>query len=173
MDAAVQDLMSLLNEEITDLKETLGEETRETDENEVQRLMESDDRVLGRLERLAGGLVVPDVGGGENQEAVKKAERLVGKLAVLREREIRARLNVVFLEEMRKGGDLHGVQEVQAELDDLYTQIPTVARGAAYNEFFQPLLELLDTARQSRGENWAVGGEYVFFFPPPHVCTSC
>lgn len=173
IEAQVSDLLGLLGEEVADLRATLSADNLAGDQQEVGRLLESDDRVLARLEGLAAGLVVPDEGGGEAAEAMRRAEGLVETLARLQEAEIRARLDRVYLETAAKGGRERGggEEELKEEIDGLYTEIPTVAKGAAYNEFFRPLLQLLEKARDSRGENWAQGGEYVCtptHSPAPH-----
>jgi len=154
---AVDDLVGMLNEEVADLRETVFPHAKEV--KEVQKILESDDRVLARLQQLAGKLVVAE--DGEMDEVVGRVEALVEKLARLETSAVRKRLDHVFLAFDAEEGDDESTDALQHEIDALYADIPTVARGVAYNQFLAPLVSKISSARKERGENWVVGGEYI------------
>ncbi|KAF8527817.1 hypothetical protein BDD12DRAFT_870542 [Trichophaea hybrida] len=152
------DLVGMMNEEVTDLRETVYPHAKEVEE--VEKVLESDDRVLSRLQQLAGGLVVGE--DEEMNEVVGRVETLVEKLAQLETSAIRKRLDNVFLTYDSEDGEGDAsLDALQREIDALYADIPTVARGAAYNQFLAPLVSKISSMRKQRGENWVVGGEYI------------
>jgi len=77
---------------------------------------------------------------------------------------VRKRLERVFREKVSAGGCTERMPEeveLQREIDSLYAEIPTVAQGAAYNQFLAPLMASIATAAKDKGENWVLGGEYI------------
>lgn len=70
-------MLSILKEEIVDLKQYMKE--RAVDVEGVNKMLESDDRVLGRLERLAGGVVVGVDDGQDAKEILERVTALVKK----------------------------------------------------------------------------------------------
>ncbi|KAF8251377.1 hypothetical protein K440DRAFT_614488 [Wilcoxina mikolae CBS 423.85] len=152
------DLVGMMNEEVTDLRETVYPHAKEVEE--VEKVLESDDRVFARLQRLAGELVIGE--DEEMDEVVGRVEALVEKLAQLETSAVRKRLDNVFLAYDSEDGEGDtSLDALQHEIDALYADIPTVARGAAYNQFLAPLVSKISSARKQRGENWVVGGEYI------------
>jgi hypothetical protein len=166
MAAAVDDLLGIMKEEVADLRQTVTD--KEAEIEDVSKVLESDDRVLARLGRLAGELVVPEnEEDAEGKEALKRIEALVEKLAMLQEREVRTRLDRIYLETLAstpkpdEENDPAAIEALNVEIHSLYHEIPAVIRGAAYNSYLQPLHAAISAARRSRGENWIVGGEYI------------
>jgi hypothetical protein len=161
--AAVDDLIGILKEEVADLRETLTDQVRDADQ--IQAVLESDDRVLARLERLSEGLVVPEDDDDSGAE-VARVQGLVEKLAVMEGAAIRSKLDRVFLENSTGVGEETetGQEELdglRAGIDSLYGDIPVVAQGAARAQFLTPLIASITTARMRRGDNWAIGGDYI------------
>ncbi|KAI5843237.1 hypothetical protein BZA05DRAFT_410964 [Tricharina praecox] len=159
--AARDDLVGILREEVADLRDSLGDNEKEAEE--VERVLLGDDRVLLRLEKLAAGLVVAQEEDTQ-EEVVERMQGLIARLAAVETRAVRKRLERVFREKVSAGeGAERGPEEVelQKEIDSLYAEIPTVAQGAAYNQFLAPLMVTIAAATKDRGENWALGGEYI------------
>ncbi|TGZ80042.1 hypothetical protein EX30DRAFT_67975 [Ascodesmis nigricans] len=164
LQAAIDDLVGILNEEATDLRATvMGEMLAEREE--VREMLERDDRWIERLERLAEEFVMPEEGEMGWGEEVKEVVRLCETLVGLEGEVVRARLDRVFLEAVEEGveGMVEGVgvEEVAAEIEGLHQEIPAVCRGAVFSEFLGPVVKREEREREKRGENWAVGGEYL------------
>lgn len=73
--AAIDDLLGILREEVADFKQNT--KTSAIDLESIGKMLESDDRVLGRLGRLADGVIVS----GGDEEA--KENEVFGRVTVL------------------------------------------------------------------------------------------
>ncbi|KAL7276570.1 hypothetical protein RUND412_000450 [Rhizina undulata] len=171
LQAAVDDVLGILKEEIADLQ--AGMKDAGVDLEGAEKLLESDDRVLGRLERLAGGIVVPsEENDAEEREVIEKISTLVKKLSELSALSLRTRLDRLFLIHYPRlpGNDDSTteevdptVEELKRDLESLYTEIPSVAEMAAQDEFLRPVLEEIEKngARKESDRTWGMGGEYI------------
>lgn len=162
LQAALAELAGVLGEEVADLRATAVAPGALA--APVTAMLAGDDRVLARLQRLAAGVADAAAEGGDDA-AVARVEALATQLAALETRAVRRRLDATFLSYPPPAAtaplDLPDPPALQAEVDALYAEIPAVARGAAYNEFLEPLLARRAAARATRSDAWAVGGAYV------------
>ena len=147
----------------------------------VNKMLESDDRVLARLERLAGGVIVGD-GGDDGKEVVERVTALVKKqepFSILPHREfanafyrlsalsaiaLKTRLDRIFLEVAGSHNSANNdpeADELQKDLESLYAEIPSVAEMAAEQEFLQPVLDEVHKGRMKASEGLRLGGTYV------------
>ncbi|KAG0634060.1 hypothetical protein HOY80DRAFT_1025974 [Tuber brumale] len=159
--AAIDDLLSILKEEITDLKQYMKESA--VDVEGVNKMLESDDRVLARLERLAGGVIVGG-DGDDGKEVVERVTALVKKLSILSATALKTRLDRIFLEVAGSHNSENSdpeVEELQKDLESLYAEIPSVAEMAAEQEFLQPVLDEVHKGRMKASEGLRLGGKYI------------
>lgn len=156
LQAALAELAGVLGEEVADLRATVASPGALA--APVTAVLAGDDRVLARLQRLAAGVADAAADNGADA-AVARVEALATQLATLETRAVRRRLDTVFLSFPPPAPP--APPALQAEVDTLYADIPAVARGAAYNEFLEPLLAKRAAARAARTDAWAVGGAYV------------
>lgn len=75
--ATIDDLLGILREEVADFKH--GTKTSAIDLDSVGKMLESDDRVLGRLGRLADGVIVSGGEGTTENEVFERVTVLVRK----------------------------------------------------------------------------------------------
>ncbi|CUS13648.1 unnamed protein product [Tuber aestivum] len=161
LQAAIDDLLSILKEEIVDLKQYTKESA--VDVEGVNKMLESDDRVLARLERLAGGVIVGD-GGDDGKEVIGRVTALVKKLSTLSATALKTRLDRIFLEvagsHISENNDPEA-EELQKDLESLYAEIPSVAEMAAEQVFLQPVLDEVHKGRMKASSGLRLGGTYI------------
>lgn len=75
--ATIDDLLGILREEVADFKH--GTKASAIDLEGVEKMLESDDRVLGRLGRLADGVIVSGDEGIKENEVFERVTALVRK----------------------------------------------------------------------------------------------
>lgn len=75
--AAIDDLLGILREEVADFKH--GTKASAIDLDGAGKMLESDDRVLGRLGRLADGIIVGGNEGSKENEVFERVTVLVRK----------------------------------------------------------------------------------------------
>ncbi|RPA93143.1 hypothetical protein L873DRAFT_1855405 [Choiromyces venosus 120613-1] len=165
LQAAIDDLLSILKEEIVDLKQYMKESA--IDAEGVNKMLESDDRVLARLERLAGGVIVGD-DGDDGKEVVERVTALstnaFHRLSTLSATALKTRLDRIFLEVAGSHNAENNdpeAEELQKDLESLYAEIPSVAEMAAEQEFLQPVLDEVHRGRMKASEGLRLGGTYI------------
>ncbi|PWW77901.1 hypothetical protein C7212DRAFT_362492 [Tuber magnatum] len=161
LQAAIDDLLSILKEEIVDLKQYMKESA--VDVEGVNKMLESDDRVLARLERLAGGVVVGG-DGDDGKEVVERSTNVFRRLSTLSAAALKTRLDRIFLEVAGSHNSENndpGAEELQKDLESLYAEIASVAEMAAEQEFLQPVLDEVHKGQIKASEGLRLGGTYV------------
>lgn len=121
-------------------------------------MLKGNDRLLARVESLAGELEVQDDHGED--AIMERTKKLAAKLAEFRAEEIRCRLDRIFLEnapnEFKMGQqhkdydtELTG-QSFEQQLSSLYPEISVVAKGSIDQNFVEPVMEQLSQGRERR-----------------------
>ncbi|KAI5841022.1 hypothetical protein DFP73DRAFT_586474 [Morchella snyderi] len=164
--AAIDDLLGILREEVADFKKN----TRASVDLEgVEKMLHSDDRVLGRLSRLADGVIVSGNEVAEDNEVVERVTVLVEKLSMLSATSLKARLDRMFLEIVNprnitntaNNPDTDAVAELKQDLESLYSEIPSVAQMAAEQEYLRPVIREVENGKKKASEGLQVGGAYI------------
>ncbi|KAH0608398.1 uncharacterized protein H6S33_001532 [Morchella sextelata] len=165
--AAIDDLLGILREEVADFKQNT--KASSVDLEGVEKMLRSDDRVLGRLGRLADGVIVSGDEGAEGNEVVERVTVLVKKLSMLSAASLKARLDRMFLEIVNPKNntnsadnpDADAIAELKQDLESLYSEIPSVAQMAAEQEYLRPVIKEVENGKKKASEGLQVGGAYI------------
>ncbi len=116
----------------------------------VTETLKGDDRLLTRLEGLAGDLKEEDDKVGDS--IAERTRKLSAKLADFTAEEIRCRLDRIFLEVSLKDfeskeyrlDDPEGTQQsLEEEMSSLYSEISAVAEMSVHQNFVEPIMKQL------------------------------
>ncbi|RPB14029.1 hypothetical protein P167DRAFT_564213 [Morchella conica CCBAS932] len=163
---AIDDLLGILREEVADFRR--DGRASAVDVERVERMLQSDDRVLGRLGRLADGVIVSGDDEAGGNEVVERVTVLVKKLSTLSAAALKARLDRMFLEIVNpknntttNPADADAIAELKQDLGSLYSEIPSVAQMAAEQEYLRPVIKEVENGKKKASEGLQVGGAYI------------
>ncbi len=137
----------------------------------VAESLQKDDRVLARIDRLAGELEASDVDDGQQ---ITRSRNLCEKLGTYLADETRCRLDRIYLETSQSHtkpskkcsqDQVELESSLKAELDSLYSEISAVAQMSASLEFETPLIEATQQEMVQHNENIGSVLDHVRFCP--------
>ncbi|KAF4636224.1 hypothetical protein G7Y89_g1879 [Cudoniella acicularis] len=169
---------------IEDLSQSLAYQTSDLEQQSlaseaslkqtVDNILKSDDKLLASLQKLASDL---DPINSEDEEVLTRIRDLCAKLIKHTVEGIRTRLDRIYLESLDASsedtlgqGDSQESQDLQEELESLYSEILPVAQMSAEQQFLQPALRTI-AATKGQGQERAVKAVKYARFPSPLFST--
>lgn len=106
-------------------------------------ILKSDDKLLLSLQKLAGGL---DPGIEKEDDDVKRLRELCARLIKSTVDGVRTKLDRIYLQSLKASADANDIQDadeqeiqdLQEELESLYSEILPVAQMSAEQQFLEP-----------------------------------
>jgi hypothetical protein len=144
INAAIEELSQSLLYQIADLEQQ-SKTTEAGLKQTVDSILKSDDKLLLSLQKLASDL---DPGRPEDDDMIARIRELCARLIKHTVEGIRTKLDRVYLEGLSNtpGGhnaDEHEINDLQDELESLYSEILPVAQMSAEQQYLEPALQAL------------------------------
>ncbi|KAI4907110.1 hypothetical protein J4E90_010005 [Alternaria incomplexa] len=166
LDVSVDDIVASVTEQMTDAQREIDSE-RSTLKGYLSERFASDDQILSRLPKLVSQIVTePEV-----SEDEKSMEQWCKAIISFRAAEIKARVDTVFLTNA-SGHSQNGVAEteedlkerkvaLQAELEELHSEIASVAEMVVEHEIRKPMIEMKERKDRDRTQARTAWLNYV------------
>lgn len=159
LDVAVDDVSAALVEQLNEAQRDVDLE-KSTLKSYLAERLSSDDQILSRLPGIVSQIIAED----QVSEDEKSIEQWCKALVSFRTTEIKARVDAIFLDSLNpygaqpevSGADLNDQKAaLQAEMEELHSEIASVAEMAVEHEIKKPLTEMRD--RKNRDKTQARG----------------
>ncbi|KAF2684386.1 hypothetical protein K458DRAFT_338469 [Lentithecium fluviatile CBS 122367] len=167
LDVAVNDVSTIISEQLTDTQREIDAE-KATLKGYLAERLSSDDQILSRLPGIVSQIVTePEV-----SEDEKSIEQWCKAIISYRTAEMKARVDTVYLRSLSSysPGDLPDLLEeelsdrkaaLQAELEDLHSEIASIAEMVVEHEIRKPVMDMKERKEKDRTQARSAWLNYV------------
>ncbi|EPE32699.1 hypothetical protein GLAREA_07833 [Glarea lozoyensis ATCC 20868] len=164
---AIEELSQNLRYQISDLEQHM-KVSETTAKQTVETILTADDKLLASLQKLAADL---DPINTEDIETMSRIKELSARLIKHTVEGIRTRLDRIYLEALQSSNitaddNNQENQDLQDELESLYSEILPVAQMSAEQQFLQPALRTMAASSGKSQERAVKAVEYI------HSCLT-
>ncbi|EHK96979.1 hypothetical protein M7I_7304 [Glarea lozoyensis 74030] len=165
---AIEELSQNLRYQISDLEQHM-KVSETTAKQTVETILTADDKLLASLQKLAADL---DPINTEDIETMSRIKELSARLIKHTVEGIRTRLDRIYLEALQSSNitaddNNQENQDLQDELESLYSEILPVAQMSAEQQFLQPALRTMAASSGKSQERAVKAVEYPTKPAPP------
>jgi hypothetical protein len=162
INAAIEELSQSLLYQISDIEQQC-KTTEANVKQTVDTILRSDDKLLSSLQKLASDL---NPGAPEDDDLISKIRDLCARLIKHTVEGIRTKLDRIYLETLSNTPDDHNADEqelndLQEELESLYSEILPVAQMSAEQQYLEPALQTLNASSGQSKERSVKAVQYV------------
>ncbi|KAF1960700.1 hypothetical protein CC80DRAFT_523052 [Byssothecium circinans] len=167
LDVAFNDVATIINEQLTDARRDIEGE-KSTLKNHLAERLASDDQILSRLPSIVSQIVTePEVSDDE-----KSIEQWCKAIVSYRTAEVKARVDTIYLNSLahHSPDDLPIASEdelreqkaaLQAELEELHSEIASVAEMVVEHELRKPMMDMKERKDKEKTQARAAWLKYV------------